>query len=355
MFSENTFKVILVTGGAGFIGSAVIRFLLKNTNSTVINFDKLTYAGNKNSLLGVENSSKYNFVEGDIVDSKALTAVIEKYRPNAVMHLAAETHVDRSIDDPSEFLRTNIMGTSVLLEVVRKYWKNLNNSDRNKFRLHHISTDEVYGSAENGEFFTEETPYDPSSPYSSSKASSDHLMRAWHRTYDLPIIITNCSNNYGPFQFPEKLIPLTILNALDGKLIPIYGNGQQVRDWIFVDDHVLGLYRVLQLGKVGETYNIGGQSERTNLDVVYEICRILDSQVTHKPKNVNSYRDFIEHVSDRPGHDQRYAISNAKIQSELGWSPKETFETGLEKTVAWYLENQEWCGNISSGNHVRDS
>lgn len=334
-------KTILVTGGAGFIGSAVVRHIIENTQDNVVNVDKLTYAGNLESLESVENNPRYAFEQVDICDAKALARVFEHHQPDAVMHLAAESHVDRSIDGPAAFIETNIVGTYTLLEAARAYWNSLNDEKKAAFRFHHISTDEVYGDLEGtDDLFTETTPYAPSSPYSASKASSDHLVRAWLRTYGLPTIVTNCSNNYGPFHFPEKLIPLMILNALDGKPLPVYGNGQQIRDWLFVEDHARALYKVVTEGEVGETYNIGGHNEKANIDVVRTICRLLEELVPNKPKGVAKYEDLITYVKDRPGHDVRYAIDAAKIGRELGWKPQETFESGIRKTVEWYLNNK---------------
>jgi len=343
---------ILITGGAGFIGSAVIRNIINNTADTVLNLDKLTYAGNLESLADIEGNSRYEFVKGDICDQTILDEIFSRFKPNVVMHLAAESHVDRSIDDPSDFIQTNIFGTFNILESSRTYWSSLD--DKSDFRFHHISTDEVYGSLGDLGFFTELSSYDPSSPYSASKASSDHLVRAWNRTYGLPVLITNCSNNYGPYQFPEKLIPLAILNALEGKPIPIYGNGQQVRDWLHVNDHAQALYEVVTKGRVGETYNIGGNNEKTNLNVVLKICEILDKLVPERPNNINKYRDLIDFVDDRPGHDQRYAIDASKIQSTLGFSPAETFESGLTNTINWYLNNPSWSLDILDGSYRRE-
>ena len=344
---------ILITGGAGFIGSAVIRYLINNENDTVYNIDKLTYAGNLDSLVDVESNARYQFEKVDICDANALTKVFEKFQPDAVMHLAAESHVDRSIDGPAEFIQTNIVGTYQLLEVARQYWMTLPNDQKDSFRFHHISTDEVYGDLPSTtDLFTEQTPYAPSSPYSASKASSDHLIRAWHRTYGLPVVITNCSNNYGPYHFPEKLIPLVILNALDGKPLPIYGNGQQIRDWLYVEDHARALYAVLTKGKIGETYNIGGHNEKKNIEVVNAICELLDE--IQPRADQNSYKAQIIFVKDRPGHDLRYAIDASKIKDELGWVPQESFESGLRKTVIWYLTHREWCERIQNGNYQRE-
>jgi dTDP-glucose 4,6-dehydratase len=343
----------LVTGGAGFIGSAVIRHLLAEGGRHVLNLDKLTYAGNLESLAPVADHPNYRFVRGDIADRELMTRLFAGFRPDVVMHLAAESHVDRSIDGPAEFIQTNIVGTSVLLEVARAYWSGLSGDARNRFRFHHVSTDEVYGSLGEEGTFTEESPYDPSSPYSASKAGSDHLVRAWHRTYGLPVLVTNCSNNYGPCQFPEKLIPLVILNALEGKPLPVYGDGGQVRDWLFVEDHAGALLEVVGRGRVGTTYNIGGHNERRNLDVVHAICSLLDEISPQRPAGISSHAELIEFVADRPGHDRRYAIDASRIQSELGWVPAETFETGLRKTVQWYLDHPGWCRNVQDGSYQR--
>lgn len=344
----------MVTGGAGFIGSAVVRHIINNTTDTVVNVDKLTYAGNLESLASVADSQRYAFEHADICDRKAMDRIFAEHKPDAVMHLAAESHVDRSISGPAAFIETNIIGTYVLLESARKYWSALAADKKSTFRFHHISTDEVYGDLphpdeiESGEalpLFTEATAYMPSSPYSASKASSDHLVRAWLRTYGMPTIVTNCSNNYGPYHFPEKLIPLVILNALEGKPLPVYGKGDQIRDWLYVEDHARALYTVLSRGKVGETYNIGGHNEKKNLDVVRTICNLLDEIV---PKAI-SYKSQITFVTDRPGHDRRYAIDASKINHELGWKPLETFESGIRKTVEWYLANTNWIENVKSG------
>ena len=344
---------ILVTGGAGFIGSAVIRHIIQNTNNQVLNIDKLTYAGNLESLKEIDQHSNYEFKQIDICDTEQITAAIDAFQPNAIMHLAAESHVDRSIDGPAAFIQTNIVGTYTLLEAARKYWMGLDAEAQQNFRFHHISTDEVYGDLEGTtDLFTETTSYAPSSPYSASKASSDHLVRAWHRTYGLPIIVTNCSNNYGPYHFPEKLIPLVILNALDAKPLPVYGNGQQIRDWLFVEDHARALYKVVTEGVVGETYNIGGHNEKQNIEVVKTICKILNEL---KPQvNGQTYESLITFVKDRPGHDLRYAIDATKIQNELGWTPTETFETGIRKTVQWYLNNLDWCHRVQDGSYQRE-
>jgi dTDP-glucose 4,6-dehydratase len=342
-----------VTGGAGFIGSAVIRHIIQNTNHTVLNVDKLTYAGNLESLALVENNERYQFSHTDICNREALDHLFCEFSPDAVMHLAAESHVDRSISGPLDFIETNIIGTYQLLEATRKYWLSLSNDAKQKFRFHHISTDEVYGDLEGTtDLFTETTAYSPSSPYSASKASSDHLVRAWHRTYGLPVIVTNCSNNYGPYHFPEKLIPLMILNALQAKALPVYGNGQQIRDWLFVEDHARALYKVVTEGVVGETYNIGGHNEKANIDVVHSICDLLEELAPNKPEGIQHYKDLITYVTDRPGHDVRYAIDASKIQNELGWVPEESFETGLRKTVEWYLNNQEWVSHVQSGEYT---
>ena len=346
---------ILVTGGAGFIGSAVVRHIINNTNDAIINVDKLTYAGNLESLNSVCENNRYTFIQADICDAKLITDIFKQHQPDAIMHLAAESHVDRSIDGPSEFIQTNIIGTYTLLEAARQYWNQLPTDKKAAFRFHHISTDEVYGDLESTtDLFTEITPYAPSSPYSASKASSDHLVRAWQRTYGLPTIVTNCSNNYGPFHYPEKLIPLIILNALEGKALPVYGNGQQIRDWLYVEDHARALYKVVTEGKIGETYNIGGHNEKANIDVVKTICSILEELVPNKPNNIENYSDLITYVTDRPGHDLRYAIDATKIKNELNWVPDETFETGLRKTVKWYLKNSEWCESVQNNNYNRE-
>ncbi|WP_305909905.1 dTDP-glucose 4,6-dehydratase [Methylomarinum sp. Ch1-1] len=381
---------LLVTGGAGFIGSAVIRHIIQNTQDSVVNVDKLTYAGNLENLREVDSSSRYAFEQVDVCNRAELEKVFVAHQPDAIMHLAAESHVDRSIDGPAAFIETNIVGAYTLLEAARQYWQSLEATRRQGFRFHHISTDEVYGdlphpdeanapSPSMGEgrgegeklpLFTEQTAYAPSSPYSASKASSDHLVRAWMRTYGLPVLITNCSNNYGPYHFPEKLIPLMILNALEGKPLPVYGNGDQIRDWLYVEDHARALYKVVTEGKVGETYNIGGHNEKQNIEVVKTICKILDELVPlssrhsdaatqtttknrhceeHSDTAISSYSDLITHVTDRPGHDRRYAIDASKIQRELGWAPQETFESGIRKTLQWYLENSAWIDNVQSG------
>jgi len=343
---------ILITGGAGFIGSALVRHIIRHRQDEVLNLDKLTYAGNLQSLEPVQNSSRYHFHHGDIGDAPTVRRLLEEFQPDAIMHLAAESHVDRSIDGSAAFIQTNVVGTHVLLEEARRYWEGLTDEKRMRFRFHHISTDEVYGDLEGtDDLFTEETPYAPSSPYSASKAASDHLVRAWHRTYGFPVLITNCSNNYGPYQFPEKLIPLMILNAIDGKPLPVYGDGRQIRDWLYVDDHVRALLRVLEDGKTGETYNIGGHNEKTNLEVVHAICDTLEELYPEKPAGIGQYRDLVTYVKDRPGHDRRYAIDAGKIRRELGWVPEETFETGLCKTVDWYLTHDAWIRNVLDGSY----
>lgn len=344
---------ILVTGGAGFIGSAVVRHIVNSTDHVVLNIDKLTYAGNLESLKEIDQNKRYHFAQIDICDADALTTAFDQFKPDLIMHLAAESHVDRSIDGPAEFITTNIVGTYTLLEVSRKFWLSLNEEKKQAFRFHHISTDEVYGDLEGTtDLFTETTSYAPSSPYSASKASSDHLVRAWQRTYGLPTIITNCSNNYGPYHFPEKLIPLVILNALEGKALPIYGKGDQIRDWLFVEDHARALYKVVTEGIVGETYNIGGHNEKQNIEVVKTICQILDE--LRPQANAEPYESLITFVKDRPGHDLRYAIDATKIGNELGWKPEETFETGIRKTVEWYLNNLEWCRRVQDGSYQRE-
>lgn len=343
---------VLVTGGAGFIGSAVIRHIINNTNNNVLNVDKLTYAGNLESLKDVDQNERYQFSQTDICDRKALDQLFSEFQPDLVMHLAAESHVDRSITGSAAFIETNIIGTYQLLEAARQYWANLTEDKKQTFRFHHISTDEVYGDLEGTtDLFLETTSYSPSSPYSASKASSDHLVRAWNRTYGLPVILTNCSNNYGPYHFPEKLIPLVILNALEGKALPIYGKGDQIRDWLYVEDHARALYKVVTEASVGETYNIGGHNEQKNLDVVKAICNLLEELAPNKPEGVVHYEDLISYVQDRPGHDLRYAIDATKIKDDLGWVPAESFETGLRKTVEWYLNNQEWVANVQSGEY----
>lgn len=346
-------KTILVTGGAGFIGSAVVRHIIQDTPYHVVNLDKLTYAGNLESLNSVSDSPRYQFEQADICDRSAMERIFAQYRPDVVMHLAAESHVDRSIDGPAAFIETNIIGTYTLLEAARNYWNALESQAKAAFRFHHISTDEVYGDLEGPDsLFTETTPYAPSSPYSASKASSDHLVRAWRRTYGLPTLITNCSNNYGPFHFPEKLIPLIILNALAGKPLPVYGKGEQIRDWLYVEDHARALVKVATEGALGETYNIGGHNERKNIDVVHTLCDLLEELVPNKPAGVAHYRDLITYVADRPGHDLRYAIDASKIAHDLGWVPQETFESGIRKTVIWYLENETWWRRVQDGSYA---
>jgi dTDP-glucose 4,6-dehydratase len=380
MLETNTMK-LLVTGGAGFIGSAVIRHIITNTQDEVVNLDKLTYAGNLESLAEVSDSERYAFEQVDICNGSDVERVLAQHQPDAIMHLAAESHVDRSIDGPADFIETNIVGTYTLLEATRQYFQAMDADRKARFRFHHISTDEVYGDLphpndstgaeetfpsplvgegrgrsgvlERGQslpLFTEETAYAPSSPYSASKASSDHLVRAWHRTYGLPVLITNCSNNYGPFHFPEKLVPLMILNALEGKPLSVYGKGDQIRDWLYVGDHARALYKVVKEGEPGETYNIGGHNEKQNIEVVHTICDILQEL---RPQERN-YRDLITNVKDRPGHDMRYAIDASKIQKELGWVPEETFETGIRKTVQWYLKNHDWCQRVQDGSYQRE-
>ncbi|ELI3523152.1 dTDP-glucose 4,6-dehydratase [Vibrio vulnificus] len=343
---------ILVTGGAGFIGSAVIRHIINHTQDSVVNLDKLTYAGNLESLSDVAESSRYVFEQVDICDRAELDRVFAQHKPDAVMHLAAESHVDRSIDGPAAFIETNIIGTYNLLEAARAYWLTLEESVKAHFRFHHISTDEVYGDLEGtDDLFTETTSYAPSSPYSASKASSDHLVRAWQRTYGFPTLVTNCSNNYGPYHFPEKLIPLMILNALDGKPLPVYGDGMQIRDWLFVEDHARALYKVVTEGEIGETYNIGGHNEKANIEVVKTICDLLEELRPNKPAGVESYESLITYVKDRPGHDVRYAIDATKIAQELNWTPEETFDSGIRKTVEWYLNNQQWWQRVLDGSY----
>ncbi|MCR9908113.1 dTDP-glucose 4,6-dehydratase [Vibrio campbellii] len=343
---------ILVTGGAGFIGSAVIRHIILDTQDTVINLDKLTYAGNLESLVDISDSERYYFEQVDICDRAELDRVFSEHQPDMVMHLAAESHVDRSIDGPAAFIETNVMGTYHLLEAARQYWSNLDETHQSAFRFHHISTDEVYGDLEGtDDLFTETTSYAPSSPYSASKASSDHLVRAWQRTYGFPTLVTNCSNNYGPYHFPEKLIPLMILNALDGKPLPVYGDGMQIRDWLFVEDHARALYKVVTEGEIGETYNIGGHNEKANIEVVKTICSLLEEFRPNKPAGVESYESLITYVNDRPGHDVRYAIDATKIAQELNWTPEETFQSGIRKTVEWYLNNQQWWQRVLDGSY----
>ena len=344
-------KTLLITGGAGFIGSAVIRHLIAHTGHTVVNVDCLTYAGNLDSLVSVASDPRYTFEQVDIRDAAEVGRLFRQYQPDGIMHLAAESHVDRSIDGPAEFIQTNIVGTYTLLEAARQYWSGLEGERKAGFRFHHISTDEVYGSLGDTGLFTEQTAYEPNSPYSASKASSDHLVRAWHHTYGLPVVTTNCSNNYGPYHFPEKLIPLMILNCLDGKPLPVYGKGNQIRDWLYVDDHARALVLVLEQGTPGETYNIGGHNERQNIEVVNLLCDLLEEMHLEKPAGVAHYKDLITYVADRPGHDIRYAIDASKIERELGWTPEETFETGLRKTVRWYLDNAAWWRRVRDGSY----
>jgi len=345
-------KTILVTGGAGFIGSALIRHIINDTEHSIVNIDKLSYSGNLQSLESVKENKDYIFEQVDICDEKELSRVFSGNKPDIVIHLAAESHVDRSIDGPSDFIHTNIVGTFTLLQQSKNYWQSLKGEKKEKFRFLHVSTDEVYGDLEGtSDFFSEETPYDPSSPYSASKASSDHLVRAWHRTYGLPVLITNCSNNYGPCQFPEKLIPHVILNALEGKNLPIYGDGKQIRDWLYVDDHVNALIIVALEGTVGETYNIGGNNEIENIEVVKKICNILDELIANKLNGITSFTELITYVKDRPGHDVRYAINANKINKDLRWEPQENFKSGIRKTVEWYLNNKAWCENIQNGSY----
>ncbi|WP_277755657.1 dTDP-glucose 4,6-dehydratase [Rosenbergiella metrosideri] len=342
-----------ITGGAGFIGSAVVRNIIKNTQDEVVVIDSLTYAGNLESLNSINENNRFHFENVDICDRAELDRVFVQYQPDAVMHLAAESHVDRSIDGPAAFIETNIVGTYKLLESARKYWNGLELDKKQAFRFHHISTDEVYGDLHGtDDLFSETTPYAPSSPYSASKASSDHLVRAWQRTYGLPTIVTNCSNNYGPYHFPEKLIPLIILNALSGKSLPVYGDGSQIRDWLYVEDHARALYKVVTEGVVGETYNIGGHNERKNIDVVKTICQLLEELVPNKPNGLDHYADLITYVKDRPGHDVRYAIDASKIAKELDWTPAETFESGIRKTVEWYLNNETWWQRVLDGSYA---
>lgn len=365
---SGTYK-ILVTGGAGFIGSAVIRHIIEQTQDSVVNLDKLTYAGNLESLAQVSANDRYVFEQVDICNRAELDRVFKQHQPDLVMHLAAESHVDRSIDGPAAFIQTNIVGTYTLLEAARAYWSDLDDQRKQAFRFHHISTDEVYGDLLHPDdspalapselpLFTETTSYKPSSPYSASKASSDHLVRAWLRTYGFPTLITNCSNNYGPYHFPEKLIPLVILNALEGKALPVYGKGDQIRDWLYVEDHARALYKVVTEGEVGETYNIGGYNEKKNIEVVETICEILDELVLNKDQVLGqkeqSYKSLITYVTDRPGHDRRYAIDASKIAKKLNWQPQETFESGIRKTVKWYLANQQWCKNVQDGSYQRE-
>lgn len=342
-------KTVLLTGGAGFIGSALVRYLINETDNVVVNVDKLTYAGSLHSLGGTDASDRHHFHQEDIADAAAIKSLLAQYQPDYVMHLAAESHVDRSIDGPGEFIQTNIVGTYTMLQASREYYEQLEGGKKATFKFHHISTDEVYGSLGETGLFTETTRYKPNSPYSASKASSDHLVRAWNKTYELPVVISNCSNNYGPFQFPEKLIPLVIQKAIAGEPLPIYGKGDNVRDWLFVDDHVKALWRIVTEGADGEVYNVGGHNEKTNIEVVNTICAILDDV---QPRgDGKGYAEQITYVADRPGHDRRYAIDAAKIEAELGWTPDETFETGIRKTVQWYLDSGEWVAKVS-GDYV---
>ncbi|MDF1678188.1 MAG: dTDP-glucose 4,6-dehydratase [Legionellaceae bacterium] len=345
--------VVFVTGGAGFIGSALVRYLLSQTELKVVNLDKLTYAGNLNSLGGFIKHPRHFFKQVDICDKQAVRRLFETFKPDAVIHLAAESHVDRSIDDAGDFIQTNVIGTFSLLEEARRYWQGLPEKKRQAFRFHHVSTDEVFGSLGETGLFTECSPYQPNSPYSATKAASDHLVRAWHETYGLPVLISNCSNNYGPYHFPEKLIPHMILNAMRGQLLPVYGNGQQVRDWLYVDDHVRALHAILKRGQPGETYNIGGHNEQKNIEVVRLICDLLEEfrTSTSLVSHAYSFKDLIRHVEDRPGHDVRYAIDASKVARELGWQPEETFESGLRKTVLWYLQNESWWSDVLNGTY----
>lgn len=345
---------VIVTGGAGFIGSELIRQLIRETECEVLNLDKLTYAGNLSSLKEIDQSPRYHFLRADICDAGAVANAFRAFKPDAVMHLAAESHVDRSIDGPLTFVQTNVMGTAILLQAACTYWKTLPEEDRAFFRFQHISTDEVFGQLGMEGFFTEETPYDPRSPYSASKASSDHMVRAWHATFGLPVLLTNCSNNYGPYHFPEKLIPLVILNALDGKPLPIYGKGDQIRDWLYVGDHARALRTVLGKGRPGETYAVGGHNERTNLQVVQTICSTLDELCADRLQKLglSHFQDLITYVKDRPGHDKRYAIDPTKLETELGWRPRENFDTGMHKTVQWYLENEWWWRPIRENKYA---
>lgn len=341
----------LITGGAGFIGSAVVRYLINETLHDVVNVDVLTYAGNLESLKRITQSQRYVFELADVGNHALMEEIYEKHQPDYIMHLAAESHVDRSIDGPAAFIQTNIVGTYTLLEVTRAYWNKLQGDKKDRFRFHHISTDEVYGTLGKDGLFTEESRYEPNSPYSASKASSDHLVRAWRETYGLPTVITNCSNNYGPYHFPEKLIPLVILNALAGKSLPVYGKGDQVRDWLYVEDHARALVKVVTEGQLGETYNIGGHNEKQNIDVVRTLCTLLEELAPNKPEGLDKYEDLITFVADRPGHDVRYAIDATKIQQTLGWTPEETFETGMRKTVQWYLDNETWSQHVLDGSY----
>ena len=346
-------KVYIVTGGSGFIGTNFIRFMLNNGFAErIINLDKFTYAGNPQNLVEYDNDKRYAFAQGDICDQELVQELFILHKPDVVVNFAAESHVDRSIDGPSDFIRTNISGTYTLLQKSLRYYQSLTKEDQKSFRFHHVSTDEVFGSLNEDDFFTEETPYDPSSPYSASKAASDHLVRAWHRTYGLPIIISNCSNNYGPFQFPEKLIPLMVLNCLQEKPLPVYGTGENIRDWLFVDDHCDAIHKIIEKGEIGETYNVGGNNEIKNINIVKTICNLLDN--IRPSENLKSYQELITFVKDRPGHDFRYAIDSSKLQNKLGWSPKETFETGIRKTIEWYLENITWWQDIQNNTYQQE-
>lgn len=347
-------QTIVVTGGAGFIGSAVIRYLIEQTDAAVVNVDKLTYAGNLQTLASVSQNPRYRFEHADICKRQELERIMAEHKPTAILHLAAETHVDRSIDGPATFIETNVLGTYTLLEVARDYWMTLDSDQQTCFRFHHVSTDEVFGSLGEQGLFSENSKYEPNSPYSASKASADHLVRAWHHTYGLPVVITNCSNNYGPFQYPEKLIPLMILNAIEGTPLPVYGQGNQVRDWLYVEDHARGLYRVLTRGRVGEVYTIGGLNEKTNLEVVNALCALLDERRPVRAHGIRHYAELITYVQDRPGHDRRYAIDASKIERELGWVPNETFESGLAKTVQWYLNEVDWCRSVQARSYRRE-
>ena len=345
--------VYFVTGGCGFIGANFIQYLLNKTKpNSVVNLDKLTYAGNQKNLVDFEQDPRYIFVHGDICDAELVSKLFTEYQPNYIVNFAAESHVDRSIDGPAEFIQTNIVGTSVLLQEALKYYSTLKGKESERFRFHHVSTDEVFGSLSESGFFTEETPYDPSSPYSASKASSDHLIRAWHRTFDLPVLISNCSNNYGPYQFPEKLIPLMILNCLEEKPLPVYGTGENIRDWLYVEDHCDAIYTILQKGAIGETYNVGGNNEIKNIQIVEEICDVLND--IHPAGSGKSYHELITFVKDRPGHDFRYAIDASKLKKEIGWEPKESFNTGIQKTIEWYLKNEEWWKTIQENTYKQE-
>lgn len=345
----------LITGGAGFIGSALVRYIINQTRDRLVNVDKLTYAGNLESVASVSASERYSFERVDICNRQEIDRVFARYQPDAVVHLAAESHVDRSIDGPAAFVETNIVGTYTLLEAARGYWQRLDPAGRERFRFHQVSTDEVYGDLGEGERpFSEHSAYDPSSPYSASKAAADHLVRAWGRTYDLPVIISNCSNNYGPYHFPEKLIPLMILNAIEGKPLPVYGDGRQIRDWLYVEDHARALHLVATRGSIGETYNIGGRNEMANIDVVNMLCSLMQEIVPEELRVVDRYHDLITFVEDRPGHDKRYAIDAEKISRDLGWKPQESFETGLKKTITWFLENESWWSKVLDGSYSRE-